>query len=219
MNKTAEKVIEVLNKIYKIKITREEPFKVLIAVMLSHRTKDGVSFPAAERLLSKANTAEKINKLPVKLIERIIYPVGFYRQKAKRIKQTCRLLIEKFDGKVPRTREDLMQLPGIGQKSASIVMAYGFGIPTIAVDTHVNRISQRLGWVPKNSEPEKTQPIIEKLIPKQHHLTMNHLLITFGKDICRPRPQCYRCPVYDFCKYEKKEYYKNFLRASKKFKC
>lgn len=206
----AEAIVKILQKRYRVKVPREKPFEVLIHVLLSHRTKDTTTFPAQARLLKAAPTAEKILKLSTKQIEKLIYPVGFYRQKAKRMKKLVEMLLEKFGGKVPRTKEELMQLPGIGPKSASIVLAYGFGIPTIAVDTHVNRVSQRLGWIQKGTKPEKTQPVIEKLIPKKYHLLANHLLVTFGRDICRPiAPHCFRCPIYDHCKYDKKEYYKN----------
>ena len=211
----AEEVIKILQKRYKTKITKEDPFRILIHVVLSARTKDTTTFPAQERLFKVANTPEKILKLSTKKIEKLIYPVGFYRQKAKRLKKLCKMLIENFGERVPNNREVLMQLPGVGPKSAAIVLAYGFGIPTIAVDTHVNRISQRLGWVNKNTKPEKTQIEIEKLIPKKYHLLANHLLISFGRDVCRPiAPQCFRCPIYNYCKYEKKEYYKNKVEHS-----
>ncbi len=211
--RTAEKIIKILNSKYKINFEKENPFRVLIGVLLSHRTRDTVSVPAAERLFSMANTPEKILELPTRKIEKIIYPVGFYRQKANRVKGISKMLLEKFSGKVPKTKEELMQFPGIGPKSASIVLAYGFGIPAIAVDTHVNRVSQRLGWVPKKTPPEKTQPIIEKLIPKKYHLLANHLLVEFGRDICRPiAPHCFQCPVYDYCRYERKKFYKNLQK-------
>ncbi len=215
----AETIVKILQNKYRVQVPREKPFEVLVHVLLSHRTKDTTTFPAQARLLKAAPTAGKILKLSTKQIEKLIYPVGFYRQKAKRMKKLAKMLLEKFAGEVPQSRGELMQLPGIGPKSASIVLAHGFGVPTIAVDTHVNRVSQRLGWTPQKTKPEKTQPIIEKLIPKKYHLLANHLLVNFGRDICRPiAPHCFRCPIYSYCRYDKKKYYKNrhFMRPKGK---
>ena len=205
-----EKIIKFLNKMYKIKVWKGKSFDVLIGTVLSHRTKDEVSWPASERLFKSANNPEKMSKLSEKEIVRLIKPVGFYNQKAKRVKQICKTLLEKYNGKVPYTREELMELPGVGAKTASIVLSYSFGIPTIGVDTHVNKVSQRLGLVPKGCKPEKTQEVLEKIIPKNLHIIINHLFVTFGKNMCRAvMPHCFRCPVYEFCKYEKKEHYRN----------
>jgi endonuclease-3 len=114
-------------------------------------------------------------------------------------------LLQQYKSKVPRTREELMQLPGVGAKTASIVLAYAYGVPTIAVDTHVNRISKRLGIVAGNSKPERTQEILEKIIPEKYQIMVNHLLVTFGKDVCRPRaPKCYACPIKSLCPYPNK---------------
>lgn len=207
---TIEKIIVSLNKVYRVEKWRSNPFKVLITTVLSHRTKDQTTRKASQQLFKAANTPEKIVKLSKKKIAKLIYPVGFYEQKAKRIKQICKILLEKYGGRVPATREELMQLPGVGSKTASIVLAYSFGIPTIAVDTHVNRISQRLGFVPYGNRPEKTQEILESIVPKNLQIIANHLLVTFGQDLCRPvRPKCNICPVYKYCRYEKKEHYRN----------
>jgi endonuclease III len=204
----AAQVIGILEKAYPQEVKREDPFKVLIGVMLSHQTTDRVSWPAAERLLGMAGTPEKIVKMPVREIARVIFPVGFYNTKARNIKAVCRILAV-HGGRVPRTKEELVQLPGVGPKSASIVMAHAFGVPTIAADTHVNRISQRLGWAPKGSRPERTQELIEMVIPRRYHLVANRLLVEFGRDICQARrPQCYRCPIYRFCKFEVKKQFK-----------
>ena len=209
---SATEVMEILGKIYPQEIEAEDPFRVLIQVMLSHQTTDTISFPAAERLLELADSPEKIVILPIKKIAKKIFPVGFYNTKARNIKATCKILLEKYNGDVPDTKEELVQLPGVGPKSASIVLAYGFGIPTIAVDTHVNRISQRLGWVKNGTKPEKTQEVIEKIIPKNYHLAANHVLVEFGRDVCKSqRPQCYRCPIYKFCKYEKKSHFRKIV--------
>lgn len=136
-------MIGVLNKRYKIKPYRGQPFRVLIGVVLSHRTTDKVSWPATDRLFKLAKNPSQMSKLPEKKIARTIYPTGFYNVKSKRVRQICRMLIEKFGGKVPRTREELMKLPGVGGKSADIVLSFGFGEDVIAVDTHVAVISRR----------------------------------------------------------------------------
>jgi endonuclease-3 len=199
------KIIRILNQKYKVRIQFGRPFRTLIGCVLSQRTKDETTWPATERLFQVANTPQKMLKLPTKRIAKLIYPVGFYNQKAERIKQICRIILKQYKGKVPRTREELLQLPGVGAKTASIVLAYAYGKPTIAVDVHVNRISKRLGIVSENSKPEKTQEVLEKLIPKEKQIIVNHLLVTFGKDICQPRaPKCYICPIEKLCPYPNK---------------
>lgn len=205
MERRIEKIVEILNRKYKIISWKEEPFRALITTVLSQRTKDQVTEKTSDQLFKVANTPKKILKLTKKRIEKLIYPTGFYRQKARRIRQICGILLEKHGGKVPGTREELMQLPGVGAKTASIVLAYSFGVPTIAVDTHVNRISQRLGFVPRGYKPEKTQEVLERLIPKRLHILVNHLFVTFGQDTCVPiRPKCHICPVVKLCPYENK---------------
>jgi len=200
-----DKVIKILQKKYKIKPWKANPFKILISTILSQRTKDEVTREASKRLFRFADTPKKILKLSEKQITKLIYPTGFYRQKAKRIKKVCKIILEKNKGKVPNSREELVKLPGVGSKTASVVLAYGFRVPTIPVDVHVNRISKRLGLVPDNYKPDKTQEVLEKMIPKNLHIMVNHLLVTFGKDICRPvKPRCRICPILKFCPYEKK---------------
>jgi len=154
MSGNITKVIKKLLEVYKVKPWKGKPFRVLIGTLLSHKTKDEVTWPTNEKLFRIADTPEKILKLSEKRIARLIYPVGFYRQKAKRIKQVCKILLEKYDGRVPRTREELMQLPGVGGKTADIVLSYAYGKAVIAVDTHVATVSRRLGWT-NNKDPEK----------------------------------------------------------------
>ncbi|MCS7105727.1 MAG: endonuclease III [Candidatus Aenigmarchaeota archaeon] len=199
--KNVVKIIKLLNEKYKIKVWREEPFKLLIGTILSQRTRDEKTSQAWQKLFSKANTPEKILKLSEKEIEKLIKEVGFYRQKARRIKQVSKIILEKYKGKVPRSREELMNLPGVGPKTADIVLSYSFGKPVIAVDTHVATISKRLGWT-KNDEPEKIREDLHKIIPKKYRLLINSLFVEFGKDICRSKPKCYNCPILKFCKYE-----------------
>ena len=197
-------IIKILNKRYRINVERENPFDVLIGAVLSHRTKDEVSWPATERLLRKANTPDKISKLSEKEIVKIIKPVGFYNQKAKRIVKICKTLLKVYDGKVPRTRKELMTLPGVGGKTADIVLSYSFGELVIPVDTHVAVVSKRLGLT-ENKEPEKIREDLHRLIKGKKRLIVNNLFVEFGKEICQKRlPKCYTCPIVKSCPYEPK---------------
>jgi len=199
-----EAIIKLLNKRYKIKIRNSDPFRTLIGVVLSHRTKDDASWPAARRLFKIAGTPEKIVELPEKRIAKTIYPVGFYNQKAKRIKQICKMLLEEFDGRVPKTREELMKLPGVGGKSADIVLLFSFGEYVIPVDTHVSVVSRR--WhLTKNKKPEKIREDLHKIFKGKQRMIINNLLVDFGKEYCTARyPKCKICPVLKFCPYEGK---------------
>ena len=178
----------------------ENPFKVLISCLLSLRTKDAVTAKASKRLFEVADTPEKIIKLNIKQIEKLIYPVGFYKTKARRIKEICKVLIEKYRSKVPESEEELLKLKGIGRKTMNIVMTYGFHSKDhIAVDTHVNKIPNRLGWV-KTKTPEETEKELLKVIPKKYWHDINNDLVTFGQNICVPvSPFCSKCPVNKYC--------------------
>lgn len=204
------RILTVLNNKYKIKIERMKPFYILVHGILSTRTKDETTFPAQYRLLKIANTPRKLSKLDTSVVKKLIYPVSFYKTKAKLLKKTANMLLDDFNGKVPSSKEKLLKLPGVGPKVASLVQVWGFGVAAIPVDTHVNRISQRLGIVPKGNKPEDTQIVLESILKPSQRMIANHVLVTFGKDICRPTaPQCYRCPIYQYCKFERKGYYKN----------
>lgn len=197
--KTVEKIIKILSRKYYIDIRFGTPFRVLIGVVLSHRTNDRVSVPATNRLFKRANAPEKIIKLSEREIVKLIYPVGFYKQKAKRIKKICKILLEKYDGKVPKTREELMELPGVGGKSADIVLSYAYGQPVIAVDAHVLWVSNQLEWS-KSNKPEKVREDLHRIIPLKYRLLVNQLLVEFGKDICiTDRPKCQICAVEKYC--------------------
>jgi endonuclease-3 len=204
MEKRIEKIIEILNKRYKINPRREDPFRVLIGVVLSHRTKDDVSWPASKRLFARAKNLDDFLKLSEKKIAKTIYPVGFYNQKAKRIKQICRILKEKYHGKVPKNREELMKLPGVGGKSADIVLLFSFGEHVVPVDTHVSIISRR--WhLTKNKNPEKIREDLHKIFKGEKRMVINNLLVEFGKEYCTARfPKCRICPVLKLCPYENK---------------
>jgi endonuclease-3 len=197
--KTIITIVKVLNKLYGFRIKKENPFKVLVGVILSQRTKDEVSFPANDRLFKKAKNLDGVLKLSEKEIEKIIYPVGFYKTKAKRIKQICKILKEKYRGRVPRTREELMKFSGVGGKSADIVLSYAYGEPVIACDVHVIWISNQLGWT-KSKNPEKVREDLHRIIPLKYRQTLNDILVQFGKEICRTgRPKCYICPIKKYC--------------------
>lgn len=197
-----KELIKILGKKYKIKVKRDEPFKVLITTILSQRTKDEVTDLAAERLFRKADTPEKMIRLGISEIEKLIYPVGFYKKKAKGIIELSRYLIKKHKGNVPRTLEELVKIPFVGDKTASCILLFGFGRNTIPVDTHVNRISKRIGLVGKNLSPERVRLELEKIIKGKERAIINQLFIRFGKDICRPvRPSCEVCQVTFLCKY------------------
>ncbi len=201
---TLNTIINILNKLYHVEVRKDNPFDVLIHGILSHRTKDTTTFPAQARLLKIANTPEKMLKLSAKDIQKLIYPVGFYRQKAKRIKQVCKILIEKYDGNVPKTRGELMELPGVGGKTADIVMLFAYGENVIPVDTHVQKIAKRWHIAGKEDNPEIVREKLHKLIPSNRAI-INQLLVQFGRDICTaPIPKCYKCPVDSMCPYEDK---------------
>lgn len=175
------------------------PFEVLVATILSLRTKDEVTAVAAKRILSKANTPADILALDQKTIEKLIYPVGFYPTKAKQLRRISRILLDQYDGQVPNTIEALLELPGVGRKTANLVLVEGFGQEAICVDTHVHRISNRIGYV-RTKTPEQTEFALRKKLPRKHWVLYNELLVAFGQVLCRPiSPWCSRCPVDRMC--------------------
>jgi len=177
----------------------ERPFETLISTILSLRTKDKVTEEASRRLLAAANTPAAIGALPVNHIEKLIYPVGFYRTKARNLRETCRVLLEKHGGRVPRSMEELLALPGVGRKTANLVLTVGYDEYGICVDTHVHRISNVWGYV-KTRTPEETEFALRKKLPRGHWKTYNDLLVTFGQNLCVPvSPWCSRCPVERYC--------------------
>lgn len=177
-----------------------EPFRVLISCFLSLRTKDEVTEQASRRLLERASTPQQILSISVPQIRRLIYPVSFYRVKAQRLHQICQHLIGRFRGKVPDTLEELLTLPGVGRKTANLVLTVGFGKPGICVDVHVHRISNRLGYVCTRN-PDETERVLRGKLPKRYWLEYNTLLVAFGQNLCRPvSPWCSRCPVRSHCR-------------------
>ncbi|MEK7172724.1 MAG: endonuclease III, partial [Patescibacteria group bacterium] len=176
------------------------PFQVLISCIMSLRTKDTTTGPAAKRLFKLAKTPKEMLKLSKKQIEKAIFPVGFYPTKAKYIKKTCKILIEKYNGKVPDTMEELIKLPGIGKKCGAITLVYGFNKPDfIPVDVHVLVISNRLGWV-KTKYPDKAMEKLMEVIPKKYWHDLNDLLVRHGQNICVTNsPFCGRCAINTYC--------------------
>jgi endonuclease-3 len=176
-----------------------DPFRILIACLLSLRTQDTTTGPAAERLFALADTPATLLRLSPRRIERAIFPVGFYRTKARVIRQLCRDLLERFDGRVPDDLDALLSLKGVGRKTANLVVTVGFGKPGICVDTHVHRISNRLGFV-RTRTPEETEAALRARLPRRHWIGYNDLLVAFGQNVCRPiGPHCSRCPARALC--------------------
>ena len=175
-------------------------FEVLVSTVLSLRTKDEVTAAASTRLFKRARTPQQMIKLDEEELSRIIYPVGFYITKAKRLRQISAILIDRYDGGVPDTLDDLLELPGVGRKTANLVLIEGFGKEGVCVDTHVHRISNRIGYV-KTTQPDKTELALRKKLPRKYWVRYNELLVAFGQVICRPvSPFCSRCPVARMCR-------------------
>ena len=175
------------------------PFEVLITTLLSLRTKDEVTAVTAKNLLTVANTPDQMIRLSEKKIKQLIYPAGFYPTKAKRIKQISKIIINTYAGKVPDDLDALLKLPGVGRKTANLVLIEGFKKRAICVDTHVHRISNRIGLVETNT-PDKTEFALKKSLPKKYWVQYNEILVAFGQTICRPvSPICSTCPVEQMC--------------------
>ena len=177
------------------------PFQILVSTVMSARTKDSTTIPIAHNLFQTYKTPDDFIKIPQKQLEKLIYGIGFYRTKAKHIKQLSKILQEQYNDNVPQSMEQLITLPGVGRKTANCVLAYAFRIPSIPVDIHVHRISNRIGLV-KTKTPEQTETQLLKTIPKEHWLDINELFVTHGQTICLPRnPQCQKCPITEWCDY------------------
>ena len=178
----------------------EEPFQILIATLLSARTQDATTHAASTRLFRRARSPQSMAALPVREIERLIYPVSFYRNKARHVKACCRMLLDRFDGRVPSTLEELVMLPGVGRKTANLVMILAFkSRQNICVDTHVHRISNRLGWV-KTQLPEDTEQALYEATDARWWPYINLYLVTWGQNVCRPiGPRCGDCAIADVC--------------------
>jgi endonuclease III len=178
----------------------EAPFQILIATLLSARTQDATTHAASTRLFRRARTPRAMAKLPVGEVERLIYPVSFYRNKARHVKACCEMLGSRFGGRVPQTMDELVTLPGVGRKTANLVMILAFrSRRNICVDTHVHRISNRLGWV-KTNAPEDTEHALYDTAPRRWWPHLNLYLVTWGQNVCRPiGPRCGQCVIAAEC--------------------
>lgn len=189
----------IVPSVTQISLKFKSPFFVLISCLLSLRTKDKTTSQASYRLFRLARTPEAIAKLKASDIEKAIYPVGFYRTKAKRIKEICQVLIDKFSSRVPHTLEELLSLKGVGRKTANLVLSEGYGIKAICVDTHVHRITNRLGYC-KTRTPEETEMCLRNKLPRSHWIEYNRLLVTWGQNTCKPiSPLCGMCAISAYC--------------------
>jgi endonuclease-3 len=175
------------------------PFRILIATILSLRTKDTLTAVVAPRLFDVADTPETMLELSEERLVELIYPVGFYRNKARTIRQICAALLEQHSGEVPADLDTLLALPGVGRKTANLVLTAGFGLPGICVDTHVHRICNRWGYV-QTKNPDATEMALRDKLPKKYWIPINGLLVTLGQNVCHPTsPKCSTCPIAEYC--------------------
>ncbi len=175
------------------------PFRVLIGGILSHRTKDTITKKVMERMFRVVQKPEDFLAIPEERLAELIYPVGFYRRKAQILRQLAQVLLSEYQGKVPNQLEALLNLPGVGRKTANLVLALAFQKPAICVDVHVHRIVNRWGYV-YTKTPEETERALREKLPVVHWIPLNHLLVVFGQNVCLPRrPRCSVCPVEKMC--------------------
>jgi endonuclease-3 len=179
---------------------QEDAFQVLIATLLSAQTKDAVTAAASERLFAVARTPEAMQRLTVKRIERLIYPVSFFRTKARHVRETCRQIVGRFGGQVPARMDELLTLPGVGRKTANLVLILSHASrDNICVDTHVHRIANRLGWV-RTRTPDETEQALYRVVPRRYWPEVNLRLVTWGQNVCRPvYPRCRACAIRPVC--------------------
>ncbi|MDP2628718.1 MAG: endonuclease III [Nanoarchaeota archaeon] len=206
-NQNISKVMQILEKHFNFKERttlnrmRENPnsFKILISCLLSLRTQDKNTEKASAKLFAVADTPETISRLSTKKLEKLIFSSGHYKKKARVLKSVSKDLIKRFDSKVPKTKEELLSIKGIGPKTANIVLAFAYNQQVLPIDTHCHRIPNRLGWI-KTKTPEQTEKELEKILPKKHWAGFNGVFVLFGKTICQPiSPFCSKCPVKDYC--------------------
>ena len=182
-----------------IALKMNTPYTVLISTLISLRTKDDVTLAASERLFSLADNPEKMLSLSDEEIEKAIYPAGFYKRKAQNIKEISKTLIEKYDGKIPSTQEELLALPGVGIKTANLTLNLGFNIDAICVDCHVHQIANRIGWIDTKT-PEESVDALESIMPRRFWIPLNELLVAYGQNVCLSiSPLCSECPICKEC--------------------
>ncbi|MBN1786258.1 MAG: endonuclease III [Candidatus Methanofastidiosa archaeon] len=207
MTDIVEQIKLISDMVDPIDLEKSDPFQTLVKTILSHRTKDENTDRASEALFGKFPNARALKSAPIELVEQLIRPAGFYSVKARRIIEVARLIDEEMGGNVPRTKEGLMALPGVGPKTANCVLVFAYGMDAIPVDTHVHRIANRIGWV-ITKRPEDTEEALLRKVPRDHWLTLNELLVNFGKTICRPvSPRCGICLLSGSCKYFKSTFH------------
>ena len=177
------------------------PYLVLIACILSLRTNDKTTYPATLRMLELAKTPQEMMNISEDDLANAIYPVGFYKNKAKQIIELSKTIVEKLNGKVPDTIENLIKFNGVGRKTANLVLAKGFGIPAICVDVHVHRIFNRIGYV-NTKTPDETEFALREKLPQKYWLDINTLMVTHGQNVCKPtKPKCDECPIREYCEF------------------
>lgn len=182
--------------------TTRSPFHILVACVISLRTKDQVTADASARLFDLAQTPETLARLDEGSIAKAIFPAGFYNTKARQLREISEILVSEHGSEVPKNEVDLLALPGVGRKTANLVLGIGHGIPAICVDTHVHRIPNRLGMV-ATTKPDQTEQALMTILPKDVWIPINDLLVTFGQNQCHPvSPRCSTCPLDDLCAKE-----------------
>jgi len=178
---------------------QHSPWAVLVSTIISLRTKDEVTIVASERLLQKAPSPAELNAMKASLIEKLIYPAGFYRNKAASLKKIAAILLEQYGGKVPASMEELLALPGVGRKTANLVLTEAFDLDGLCVDIHVHRISNRCGWL-QSGAPDETEMILRDILPRKYWKRINYLLVLYGQKVCRPvSPFCSCCVINSHC--------------------
>lgn len=181
--------------------TFQNPYLVLISCILSLRTNDKTTYPATIRMLELAKTPQEMINIQEETLANAIYPVGFYKNKAKQIIELSKTIVNKLDGKIPESIEELTKFNGVGRKTANLVLAKGFGIPAICVDVHVHRIFNRIGYV-NTKTPEETEFALRKKLPVKYWLDINTLMVTHGQNVCKPtKPNCLNCPIKEYCNF------------------
>ncbi len=197
------KIVEELNNVFEIRVFLDhDPYKVLVRTILSQRTRDENTDQATNNLFSKYKDIYEVVEAPTEDVQELIKPAGFYRVKAGRIQEVSQILIDQYGGEVPDTLEELVKLPGVGRKTANCVLVFAFELPAIPVDTHVHRISNRMGLV-NTKNPDETEIELSKIAPKELWIKLNDLMVQFGQNICKPTsPQCEMCPVNYLCDYD-----------------
>jgi len=197
------KIVEELNEVFEIRVFLDhDPYKVLVRTILSQRTRDENTDQATNNLFAKYKDIYEVVEAPTEDVQELIRPAGFYRVKAGRIQEVSQILIDEYGGEVPDTLDELVKLPGVGRKTANCVLVFAFELPAIPVDTHVHRISNRMGLV-NTKTPDDTEMELSKIAPKELWIKLNDLMVQFGQNICKPTsPQCEACPVSYLCDYD-----------------